>query len=406
MAFVLSSLAAARPVVAETPPPVKSDPSSAAGTAEFSALALPSGAPACVRYSVTLEGSQEVPPNASPATGGGFVEFDTTTNTLYYNISYSGLSSSETAAHIHGFSARGVASGVLAGLPPGSPKIGSIAFTPAQQAGILAGQSYFNIHTSDFPFGEIRGQIDGPGSACIGTPTPTPTPTNTATPTPTPTETATRTPTPTSTATPVGFAQYCSIPNVAIPDNAPVGVSDVMTIPSGGAITDLNVVVSATHTWVGDLVFTMTHIDSGTSVAIFNRPGFTTTGFGCSGNDLANVSFDDEGALNAETGCVSGSNPIQAYPANASLIPNNPLAAFDSESIAGVWQFSASDNAGSDTGRLISWCLAAVSGPAPTETPTPTATATALPTDTPTATPTPTSTPVPTYYIYLPVALK
>jgi len=230
------------------------------------------------------------------------------------------------------------------------------------------------------------------------TPTVTPTPTETATPTvtATPTETPTQTPTPTSTATPIGYAQYCSIPNVAIPDGAPVGVSDGITIPSGGSILDLNVLVSATHTWVGDLVFTVTHLSSGTNVAIFDRPGVTTGGFGCTGNDLANASFDDEGALNAETGCVSGSNPIQAYPANAALIPNNPLSAFDGESIAGGWQFTAADFVSIDTGKLISWCLAVVAGPAPTDTPTPTATPTSLPTDTPTATPTDTPTATPT----------
>ena len=232
-----------------------------------------------------------------------------------------------------------------------------------------------------------------PTSVPTDTPTVTPTPTETSTPT----ETPTQTPTPTSTATPIGYAQYCSIPNVAIPDGAPVGVSDVITIPSGGAILDLNVLVSATHTWVGDLVFTVTHLSSGTSVAILDRPGITTTGgFGCQGNDLANVTFDDEGVVNAETDCVSGANPIQAYPANASLIPNNPLSAFDGENIAGGWRFTASDNVGSDTGTLISWCLAAVSAPAPTDTPTPTATPTSLPTDTPTVTPTDTPTATPT----------
>jgi hypothetical protein len=159
-----------------------------------------------VRYAITLEGSQETPPNGSPATGGGFVEFDTTTNTIYYNIAYSGLSSSETAAHIHGFSARGVASGVLSGLPPGSPKIGSVTFGPAQQADILAGLSYFNIHTTNFPGGEIRGQIDGPGSACLGTPTPTATPTTTPTATATATPTATPTTTPTATPKPTYYS--------------------------------------------------------------------------------------------------------------------------------------------------------------------------------------------------------
>ena len=149
----------------------------------------PTSAPSCVRFNVQLDGLQETPPNASPATGSGSVEIDTANNLLYYNVSFSGLTGTESAAHIHGFAARGSAAGVLWSLPTGSPKIGSVAYTDAQEANILAGLTYINIHTSAFAGGEIRGQIDGPTSACQGTPTPTPTdtpvpPTPTATPVP------------------------------------------------------------------------------------------------------------------------------------------------------------------------------------------------------------------------------
>ena len=69
----------------------------------------------------------------------------------------------------------------------GSPKIGVFNYSQAQEANILNGLSYVNIHSVNFPNGEIRGQIAGSTTSC-----PTPTPTPTATATATPTATATR----------------------------------------------------------------------------------------------------------------------------------------------------------------------------------------------------------------------
>lgn len=128
----------------------------------------------CYTFSFGLSGAEEVPPNGSPATGTGLVTIDTDTNQLDYNITFSGLQGMETAAHIHGFAPPGSNAGVLYTLPPGSPKIGSITYTEAQEADLLAGLSYVNIHSSVFGGGEIRGQIDD-AMNCV-TPTPTPPP--------------------------------------------------------------------------------------------------------------------------------------------------------------------------------------------------------------------------------------
>ncbi|MEO6061058.1 MAG: CHRD domain-containing protein, partial [Thermoflexales bacterium] len=187
-----------------TPTATASPTNTPTSTPTVTATPTATSIPLCVRYSISLDGAQEVPANASPATGSGFVEVDTVANILYYNISYSGLTGTENNAHIHGFSARGVASGVLQGLSAGSPKVGSWSFTEIQQPSILAGLAYFNIHSSAFGGGEIRGQIDGTPGACLGTPTPTSTATSTATPTATPTETATATATPTLSPACVG----------------------------------------------------------------------------------------------------------------------------------------------------------------------------------------------------------
>ena len=110
-------------------------------------------------FRADLSGVNEVPPNGSPATGVAYIIIDTAANTLSYHISYSGLSAAETAAHIHGFSAPGVNSGVLTALPATNPKIGTWSYLEAQEANILSGLTYVNIHTTAAPGGEIRGQI-------------------------------------------------------------------------------------------------------------------------------------------------------------------------------------------------------------------------------------------------------
>ena len=123
------------------------------------ALAGAAGANHLYTGNVTFSGAAEVPPTGSTATGSGSVIVDTEANTLSYDLTYSGFSTSETAAHIHGFSLPGVSSGVLVPIPAGLHKVGVWNFAEGQQASILAGLTYFNIHSTAFGGGEIRAQI-------------------------------------------------------------------------------------------------------------------------------------------------------------------------------------------------------------------------------------------------------
>ncbi len=110
-------------------------------------------------YVLTLDGLQETPPNASPATGSGTATIDDVANTLTLHVEFSGLTAPETASHIHGMAPPGTAAGVLFALPLGSPKDAVWNYMESQEPDILAGLTYVNIHTSTFPGGEIRGQI-------------------------------------------------------------------------------------------------------------------------------------------------------------------------------------------------------------------------------------------------------
>lgn len=123
-------------------------------------LLCPRAGAALLTYNFTLDGLQESSPNASPATGSAVVNFDTTTLALDWNISFTGLTAPMTAAHFHGPAALGVPAAVqvpISGLS--SPLIGSTTINSTQAADLQAGLWYVNIHTSNFPAGEIRGQV-------------------------------------------------------------------------------------------------------------------------------------------------------------------------------------------------------------------------------------------------------
>src|SRR5215216_2624810 len=142
-----------------------------------------------VVLTATLTGAQEVPPTGSPGIGSALVTVDTVTNLMTVNVSFAGLVSPTIASHIHCCAPPGVNAMVATTVPtfPGFPlgvTTGTYVMTfdltvassynpafitahggtvagaqAALIAGFSTGQTYFNIHTSQFPGGEIRGQL-------------------------------------------------------------------------------------------------------------------------------------------------------------------------------------------------------------------------------------------------------
>ncbi|MGE3109476.1 MAG: CHRD domain-containing protein [Phycisphaerales bacterium] len=119
-------------------------------------------------FSITMNGAQEVPPVPTPATGTGMATLNTATNQIMLMYQFSGLSSPQTAAHIHQAPA-GTNGPVIVPLPNGSPVSGTFQLTAAQAAALLNNGLYINVHTQNFPGGEIRGQILITGACCVGT---------------------------------------------------------------------------------------------------------------------------------------------------------------------------------------------------------------------------------------------
>jgi hypothetical protein len=121
--------------------------------------------PAALIFTATLNGLQQVPVDNSPATGLGTISLNDAQTQITVDLNWAGLTSAATAAHIHGPAAAGANAGVLfpfTGVPAATS--GAIpeqvfAITPTQVSQLESGLYYFNIHTANFPGGEIRGQI-------------------------------------------------------------------------------------------------------------------------------------------------------------------------------------------------------------------------------------------------------
>ena len=153
-------------------------------------LLVPAAYAIPVTFVGNLTGANEVPPVPSSATGLATVVLDAAAQTLQINATFSGLTSNTNAAHIHCCAPLGTNAGVATTVPafPGfplggtsgsftsavfdltQPTIYNPAFVTLQGgltqaeaaliAGILNGTTYLNIHTVNFPGGEIRGQLE------------------------------------------------------------------------------------------------------------------------------------------------------------------------------------------------------------------------------------------------------
>jgi MYXO-CTERM domain-containing protein len=136
----------------------------------FLAIASPSSVAAVTQFTFLngMSGANESPANASTAIGTiNTLQFDDsvgTFGTLSINVTFSGLSSTASASHLHGFSNATTNAGVIAVLTVTAATSGTItgSWAPAsalQVSQLFSGLTYINLHTSTFPGGEIRGQL-------------------------------------------------------------------------------------------------------------------------------------------------------------------------------------------------------------------------------------------------------
>jgi subtilisin family serine protease len=105
--------------------------------------------------------------------------------------------------------------------------------------------------------------------------------------------------------------------------------------------------VGLDHTWVGDLVITLTS-PQGATVTLMNQPGGPFN----SGNNFCNTVLDD-----SATALIQGISPAGA-PYTGSFKPASPLAAFNGQNGNGTWTLTVSDVASFDGGNVRAFSLA------------------------------------------------
>jgi hypothetical protein len=115
----------------------------------------------------TINAAQETPANASPATGSAIMLYDVSANTFDLVVTLSNMANTITNSHIHE-GAVGVPGGVVAGLGAESlytrtgnsltATFHNIAYG-GDKLKLLQGGAYYNVHSSTFPGGEVRGQL-------------------------------------------------------------------------------------------------------------------------------------------------------------------------------------------------------------------------------------------------------
>jgi subtilisin-like proprotein convertase family protein len=129
----------------------------------------------------------------------------------------------------------------------------------------------------------------------------------------------------------------CVNPALAIPDNVPVGVYSTLTFVEDVTITDVEIYVNITHTFIGDLIVEV-RSPQGTTVRLHNRAG------------------------------GSADNLVGWYDSGLAVGGPGALTDFIGQHSNGDWRIWVSDNAGLDTGTLNTWCVKVVGG-APTGVP-------------------------------------
>ena len=138
------------------PPPSPSSSTSVAGN---------------ISISTSLTGSQAVPPNNSTASGSGNITVDTSTSNFTATVTTAGITPTAVFIYQGAQGTQGLPVFQLAQTTPGSNNwVTSGKLTSSQISTLNAGQYYFNVQSTAFPNGEIRGQIQPPQAITVTPP--------------------------------------------------------------------------------------------------------------------------------------------------------------------------------------------------------------------------------------------
>jgi len=119
-------------------------------------------------FTVQLTGAQQVPAVQTNGTATADLTYNPDSRMVSWTIHYTDLSSAVTMAHFHMGTAGQNGKPTLwltkRGSKPANPIKGHAKLTAEQAKQFLAGDWYINVHTQDYPAGEVRGQVTPPGA--------------------------------------------------------------------------------------------------------------------------------------------------------------------------------------------------------------------------------------------------
>lgn len=138
--------------------------------------------------------------------------------------------------------------------------------------------------------------------------------------------------------------EFAVSPALAIPD--PGVVTSTLSINNvQGEISDLNVTLTISHTYLFDLQVDLVAPD-GRRVRLIDQRGSNA-------RDFVNITLDDD-----VTATLSDARPTPG----TAYRPDTPLSAFDGQSLNGVWSLVVVDTVPSDAGSIRNWRISATIG--------------------------------------------
>jgi subtilisin-like proprotein convertase family protein len=129
---------------------------------------------------------------------------------------------------------------------------------------------------------------------------------------------------------------------------------DDIVVTDNFMVTEVSVTLeNLVHTWVGDLIVRLRHLETDTVVELLRRPGqpyFSSSGYS---NDLkGDYTFNDNNTCKFEV--AAAQNPVIP---GGNYAPLQSLCAFNNLSAAGTWRLIITDCSAGDSGSLGSWTL-------------------------------------------------
>lgn len=166
-----------------------------------------------------------------------------------------------------------------------------------------------------------------------------------------------------------GFGLAVPIPDGSGSATPGATASANLVVPSDGVngdvIVSINVGIAIAHTWQGDLTVRLTHVSSGNSITLLNRPGVPQSTFG-SGEDnygvpgSAYMNFTDSAASIYDAAPVP--NVVGDWKPEG---PGTLGLNFGGLSAAGTWTLSVFDSGGGDVGSIDGFCIETVTQQVP-----------------------------------------